>query len=257
MNRALVLFVAASAAVLPACRHAPRDYPVRSIALLADEPGPAPAPGKPAPEADHTKPTPLPDSGVFIIPANRQTVSGTTDLLVQARRAGGNPNDGFTGLVTTTSTSSTPTPYQVGLKASEVKVAMPIGLGIFRGSRPHLTTAVVSAGAEGSTLVCWATPREQWVVLLESRALGQMGTVHLLTPTGSVITTEHFTNLCTLIRAEVYAEDEQGQPVWRLLAPRPLQLGSRENDFCRSAWQKARTAGVIPTGTPYPGPGGG
>ncbi len=256
----LVVLASIVAAVAGGC--APCAFYDPQVRRLQPDQG---APHLPAIDAtaDHTKPKPLPLTGVLIEMPSGKTVRGVEDLVVHARRvenddSGSGMDDaiGFTGLISTPDPDpknrpapANRRPFEVGMKASEVKVAMPIGLGIFRGSRPRLTTGVISGGGESTTIIVWAMPTVQWMYLAQYTEVGgKFGDVSLLAANGSVLGTEVFSATERLIIAE--KDSTTGQ--WNLYPAGKLADEPKIMALCKEAWKRAQDAKVIPAGEPFP-----
>lgn len=257
----LVVAVAGIAAALAGCAHPFYDPDIRRIPADQGPPHLPPAP----PTQDHTIPKPLPLTGVLIEMPSGKTIRGVENIIVHARRAenddsGSGKDDGlgFTGLILTPDPdlSKRPAPekrhpYEVGMKASEVKVAMPIGIGIFRGIRPRLTTAIISGGAEGSTIIVYAGSTTQWMYLAEYTQVGsQIGDCSLLDNTGHPIQTEYFTTTNRLILAQQNTVTGQ----WTMNPPVKLASNPELLAQCQAAWLEAQNSGLIPPTDPFPNP---
>lgn len=258
-----ILVAAGAVAVcVGGCAHRPfYDPEIRRIA--ADE-GPPHLPPVPA-TPDHTIPKPLPLTGVLLEVPSGKTIRGVENLIIHARRAenddkgsGQDAGLGFTGLVTTIDLGQKDrpapnfrVPYEVGMKASEVTVAMPIGIGVFRGIRPRLTTAIISGGAEGSTIITYAGANQQWMYLAEYTQVGsQIGDLSLLNSSGTPIQTEYFNVVQRLI---VVNKNMTGNS-WTMSAPEKLTDEPAIYALCQQAWVEAQNSGLIPATDPFPDP---
>jgi hypothetical protein len=258
-----LLAAAGATLILAGCSHT-RSFYDPDVRRLQPDVGPPHLPVAAA-TVKHTDPKPLPLVGVLLEIPSGKTVRGVEDLVVHARReenddSGSGKDDGigFTGLISTPDPDlkkrpapENRRPYEVGMKASEVKVAMPIGFGIFRGLRPRLTTAIISGGAEGSTVIAWAMPTVQWIYLAQYTVVGgKYGSVDLLAPNGTPTATKEFSDIKRLIIAE--KDSTTGQ--WFINDAVTLDSEPKIKAMCEEGWKRAQDAKVIPPGEVFPSP---
>lgn len=174
------------------------------------------------------------------------SVTSSNDVIVHSRSvdnsydaAMGEKKIGFTGVVSPLGAGSQ---VNAGPDSTQA-IAMPLGIGIFRGIRPRLTTNIVSGGAEGSTIIAYANQNTQWICLVEGSLVnGKRGTFTLLTSS----TVRNFTDNMTVV---VASRPNPTQP-WTLDGPRALTAAERA--VCVGQWTKAQNAGVIPGTEPFP-----
>jgi hypothetical protein len=258
----ILLAASVATAALCGCAHHPfYDSHVRRLQADQGLPHLPPEPATP----DHTIPKPIPLAGVLIEMPSGKTIRGVENIIIHARRAendddgsGKDAGVGFTGLVTTIDLGQKDrpepnfrTPYEVGMKASEVTVAMPIGIGVLRGIRPRLTTAIISGGAEGSTIIVYAGANQQWMYLAEYTPVGsEIGDLSLLSPTGAPIQTEHF----NVVQRLIVVDKNMTGNTWTMHAPEKLADKPAILALCQQAWIEAQNSGLIPATDPFPNP---
>lgn len=175
-----------------------------------------------------------------------ETVTTSNDIIVHSRQSDndfdatmGEKRLGFAGVVSPLGLASQ---ANAGPDASHA-IAMPMGVGVFRGLRPRLTTHVISGGAEGSTVIAYANQNTQWICLVEGSLVnGKRGTFKLLT-SGQVW---NFVDNMTIV---VASRPNATQP-WTVDGPRALT--NAERTVCVAQWSKGQNAGIIPSTEPFP-----
>jgi hypothetical protein len=233
-------------AVAPPIVQAPAD------ATSASMPAPAEAarleaPGAPAAQTGAIAPVLIPMKTLLIEGwSSGDTVTSSKDLVVHSRQtdndfdpAMGEKRLGFTGVVSPLGMASQ---VSAGPDSTQA-IAMSMGIGIFRGSRPRLTTGVVSGGAEGSTIIAYASQNSQWICLVEGSLVGaKRGTFTMITA-GQ---TWNFVDNMTIIVAT------RPSPTGAWTVDGPRALNTSERTVCQSMWAKAQAKGIIPSTEPFP-----
>ncbi len=179
-----------------------------------------------------------------------ETVSSSNDVVLHSRTVDnsydatlGERRVGFSGVVSPLGMASQ---VNAGLDSTN-SVAMSMGIGIFRGSRPRLTTNVISGGAESSTIIAYANQNTQWMCLVESATVGTKRAWFQLLPSGpNPGINKDFVNNMTIV---VATRANPTQP-WTVDGPRTLTTAERT--ACLTAWGKAQVAGIIPGTEPFP-----
>jgi hypothetical protein len=210
---------------------------------------PIPLPSAPAPalQTGTTAPVLMPMQTLLLqLQLTGETVTSSNDIVVHSRTVDnsfdatlGEKKIGFTGIVSPLGLSSQ---VSAGPDSTQA-IAMSMGIGLFRGLRPRLTTHIISGGAEGSTIIAYANQNSQWICLVEgSLVSGKRGTFELIG--GSSV--RNFTDNMTIV---VASRTNPTSP-WSVDGPRALT--SAERTVCLAQWAKAQGAGIIPSTEPFP-----